>query len=438
MTPQSGVVARPLQLTWHSRQGYPDEQCTVGSTPHEKGESWPRADKEEWVDRVSGTSREGPARRSHGEGTDIVRGQDGRWHAWVSMGTKLGGKRDRRHVSGRTRLEAAQKLRALQAKRDTGTATEAGRPPTLDAWLQHWLNNIAAHKVRAKTLQGYRGMIGFRISPVLGHHRLDRLQPEHIEAFYAELRAEGLASSTILQCHRILSRALKVAAQRGKVGRNVCTLVDAPSLERSEIRPLSRVDARALLAAANGTRNAARWSVALSLGLRQGEALGLAWEDVNLDAGEIRIRQALQRLTGQGLVLVEPKSSSGRRTIALPAPLVEGLRFHRTAQLEERLQAGSEWHDHGLVFAQPNGKPIDPRADNRAWKALLRTAGVSDARLHDARHTAATLLLLQGVDNRVVMEILGHSQLSMTARYQHVLPELSREAAARMGEALWG
>ena len=178
--------------------------------------------------------------------------------------------------------------------------------------------------------------------------------------------------------------------------------------------------------------------MALSLGLRQGEALGLAWDAVDLDAGVLTVRQALQRLTGHGLVMVEPKSVAGRRSIALPAPLVEGLRAHRTAQREERLRAGSEWQDNGLVFTQPNGKPVDPRTDNRAWKALLRDAGVRDARLHDARHTAATLLLLQGVDDRVVMEILGHSQLSMTARYQHVMPELARDAAERMGKALWG
>ena len=164
----------------------------------------------------------------------------------------------------------------------------------------------------------------------------------------------------------------------------------------------------------------------------------MTWDAVDLVAGLLTIRQALQRLTGSGLVMVEPKSSAGRRSVALPAPLIEGLKSHRAAQLEERLQAGSEWQDHGLVFAQPNGKPIDPRADNRAWKALLLAAGVRDARLHDARHTAATLLLLQGVDNRVVMEILGHSQLSMTARYQHILPELARDAADRMGKALWG
>jgi len=376
-------------------------------------------------------------RRSQGEGTDVALGDDGRWHAYLSMGVKSGGQRDRRHVSGRTRAQVARKLRALQGQRDAGVVPNAGRSPTVAAWLDHWLDNIAAHKVRPRTLQGYRGMVRHRIAPALGHHRLDRLQPEHVEEFYAAMRSEGVLP-TALQCHRILSRALKVAMQRGKVSRNVCGLVDAPSLARTEIQPLTATEARALLDAATGTRNAARWSVALSLGLRQGEALGLTWDAVDLVAGLLTIRQALQRLTGSGLVMVEPKSSAGRRSVALPAPLIEGLKSHRAAQLEERLQAGSEWQDHGLVFAQPNGKPIDPRADNRAWKALLLAAGVRDARLHDARHTAATLLLLQGVDNRVVMEILGHSQLSMTARYQHILPELARDAADRMGKALWG
>lgn len=377
-------------------------------------------------------------RRSDGEGTEIVLGGDGRYHAWLSMGVKSGGRRDRRHVSGGTRREVAEKLRAMQAKRDAGVVPSTGRSSTVAVWLEHWLDNIASQKVRPKTLQGYRGMVRCRIAPAVGHHRLDRLQPEHVEAFYAGMKAEGLSSATVLQCHRILSRALKVAMQRGKVAQNVCTLVDAPSLISREIRPLTTVEARTLLATSVERRNGARWSVALSLGLRQGEALGLMWADLDLEQGTLTVRRALQRLAGQGLVLVEPKSDAGHRTIALPAPLVDVLRSHRAAQLEERLRAGSEWQDHGLVFAQENGKPIDPRTDHRAWKALLEAAGVRDARLHDARHTAATLLLLQGVSTRVVMDVLGHSQVSLTLRYQHVLPEAARDAAHRMGEALWG
>lgn len=219
----------------------------------------------------------------------------------------------------------------------------------------------------------------------------------------------------------------------------MCQLVDAPSVRRGEVEPLTATEARRVLDAAAAGRNAARWSVALALGLRQGEALGLQWADVELDAGTLTVRRALQRQRGAGLVLVEPKSRAGRRTIALPRPLVDGLRAHRAAQLAERMTAGPVWEDHGLVFCQPNGRPLDPRGDHRAWRALLAAAGVRPARLHDARHTAATLLLQQGVPARVAMQVLGHSQVTLTlGTYSHVVPELAREAADRMGTPLWG
>jgi integrase len=241
-----------------------------------------------------------------------------------------------------------------------------------------------------------------------------------------------------VQAHRVLSRALKVAMQRGKVARNVCALVDAPSVERDEVRPLSGQDTRRVLEAASGRRNAARWSVALALGLRQGEALGLTWDAVDLDAGMLTVRQALQRQPGKGLVFVQPKSRAGRRTVALPGPLRNALRAHRAAQAAERIAAGSAWDDHNLVFCQENGRPLDPRSDHRAWRALLGEARVRPARLHDARHTAASLLLQQGVPARVAMEVLGHSQISLTlGTYSHVVPEVAEDAARRMGEALW-
>jgi integrase len=272
----------------------------------------------------------------------------------------------------------------------------------------------------------------------LGHHRLDRLQPEHVEAAWRALADEGLSPATVLVHHRILSRALKVAMQRGRVARNVVTLVDAPTAVRPEVVPLSTDDVRAVLAAAAEAPNGARWSVALALGLRQGEALGLLWEDVDLDEGMLTVRRALQRVKGKGLVLVEPKSFAGRRSLALPPPLVEALRRHRAWQLQQRLAAANVWQDGGYVFARADGKPIDTRADWGAWKRLLQAAGVRDARLHDARHTAATLLLQQGVAPRVAMQLLGHSQISMTMHYTHVVPELARDAADRMGQALWG
>jgi integrase len=397
-------------------------------------------------------------RAAAGEST-IYQDPAGRWHGNVSMGLKAGGKRDRRHVSGLRRAVVVTKIRELERRRDTGTARTTGQSMTVGVWLDHWLDTIAVRRVRPSTLHRYRQLVTHQLRPQLGHYRLDKLQPEHLEALYKQLLNGGLAPATVLQAHRVLSRATKVALQRGRVARNVATLVDAPSVEHTEVDPLTAEEARKVLATAADIRNGARWSVALALGLRQGEALGLTWPALDLDAGTLSVRQALQRQPwthgcaetdqcgparkcperrGGGLILVPPKSRAGRRTIALPKPLIELLKTHRSQQHRERLAAGPIWEDHELVFCQLNGRPLDPRADHRAWRNLLRQAGVRQARLHDARHTAATLLLQQGVPARVAMQILGHSQVTLTlGTYSHVVPEIAHDAAQRIGAALW-
>lgn len=377
-------------------------------------------------------------KRGNGEGS-IYQDAEGRWRSVVDLGWR-DGRRRRKYLSGRTRTEVAAKLRRVLDEQEAGLEISTdGHAPTLEAWLGHWLDTIAAPRLRPSTLTTYRGYIRNRVLPNIGRHRLDKLQPEHLESLYAQLMAEGLAPASVLQIHRILSRSLKVAMQRGRVRRNVATLVEPPSVRREEVRPLTADQARAVLQTAQGRRNAARWSVALALGLRQGEALGLSWDAVDIGAGSLVVRQALQRRPGGGLVLVPPKSRAGRRSIPMPAQLVEALRAHRKVQAMERLAAGSMWTDTGLVFTGATGMPLDPRADHREWQRLLHEAGVPPARLHDARHTAATLLLAQGVSARVVMELLGHSQITLTlGTYTHVVPELARDAASRMGEALWG
>jgi len=382
------------------------------------------------------TSQDG--KRASGE-SSIYRDEDGRWHGFVSMGKKENGRRDRRHVLGAKRADVVAKVRAIEAKRDTGVVDAAGRAPTVGEWLDHWLDNIAARKVRARTLESYRSTVRLHLRPGLGHHRLDRLQPEHLERLYAALADKGLSPASILRAHRVLSRALRVASQRAKVARNVATLVDPPAVKRPQTAlPLSAQEARKVMAAAQAHRNAARWTVALAVGLRQSEVLGLGWADVDLEKGALSVRRGLHRVGGQGLVYEEPKADRSRRTVALPAQLVEALRAHRAAQLEERIAAGPLWQDHDLVFAQPNGRPIERKSDWRSWKVLLREADVRVVRLHDGRHTAATLLLSEGVHPRVVMEVLGHAQMRTTTdTYSHVMPALGRDAADRMGSALW-
>jgi integrase len=378
-------------------------------------------------------------RAASGE-SSIYKGEAGRWHGYVSMGLKENGRRDRRHVSGARRSDVVAKVRALEAKRDTGTAEAAGRAPTVADWLDHWLEHIAPRRVRARTQESYEALVRLHLRPGLGHHRLDRLQPEHLEQLYGSLLEDkGLSPATVLRLHRVLSRALRVAMQRGKIGRNVATLVDPPAVKRSTAAlPLTVDEARRVLQAAEQGRNSARWTVALAVGLRQSEALGLRWSDIDLDVGTLTVRRGLHRVAGKGLVYEEPKAERSRRTLALPAQLVEALRRHRVVQLEEREAAGSLWEEHDLVFAQVTGRPLDKRSDWEAWKALLKRAAVREVRLHDGRHTAATLLLSEGVHPRVVMELLGHSQMRTTTdTYSHVMPALAKEAAAKMGTALW-
>jgi integrase len=378
-------------------------------------------------------------RGANGRST-IIKRDDGRWHGYVSMGIKGDGRRDRRHVSAVTRGEVVSKVRDLEAKRDAGSVRASGRPMTVEEWLTYWVDTIAPTRVRPRTLQSYQSIIRLHLIPRMGQRRLDQLMPEHLEALYADVIASGRSPATVLRIHRLLHRALKVAMQRERVARNVATLVEPPKQVRPETPlPLDVEECRRVLEAVEGRRNAARWTVALALGLRQSEALGLQWRDIDFDAGRLSVRRGLHRVAGKGIVFEEPKTARSRRTLALPRPLTEALRNHRETQDLERLVAGSDWQEWDLVFAQPNGRPLDKHSDYEAWGQLLKAAGVRHIRLHDGRHTAATLLLTAGVHPRVVMELLGHSQMRTTTDiYSHVMPALAQEAADRMGATLWG
>jgi integrase len=210
-------------------------------------------------------------------------------------------------------------------------------------------------------------------------------------------------------------------------------------VERFEIQPLTREEARQFLEVAREDRLGALYSVALTMGLRQGEALGLRWEDVDLEARLLHIRFQLQRIEGKGLQLVPPKTAPSRRTLAIPPTIIANLREHRARQLEERLLAGSRWTQSGLVFTTPIGTGLDGPNVTKSFQRLLMRAGLAHRRFHDLRHSCASLLLAQNVAPRVVMEVLGHSQISLTMNtYSHVLPELKREAAMQMEILLSG
>ncbi|HZT77374.1 MAG TPA: site-specific integrase [Vicinamibacterales bacterium] len=230
--------------------------------------------------------------------------------------------------------------------------------------------------------------------------------------------------------------ALNDALKWGLVMRNAAELAEVPRAARPEIRTLDGKQAKAFLAAAKKNTLGPLFSVALAVGLRLGEALGLGWQDVDLKAKTLRVRRAVQR-TKKGLAFVEPKSERSYRTVSLPEFAVTALKRQQTAQRAARLKAGTHWFESGLVFTTSIGTALDERNVRREFNAILEAAQLPPMRIHDLRHSCASLLLGQGVHPRVVMETLGHSQVSITLdTYSHVLPALGAEAAAKMNAAV--
>jgi integrase len=222
------------------------------------------------------------------------------------------------------------------------------------------------------------------------------------------------------------------------IERNPVELTDSIRVAQYEATFLDAEQARALLAAAAGDRLEALYAVACALGLRQGEALGLRWSDVDLEGRALTVRATLQRQKGAGLVLAEPKTKRSKRSLHLPDVALRALRAHRVRQTEERFRARELWRDNDLVFTTLEGRPLSAsHVIASSFRPIVRAAGLPGRlRFHDLRHSAATLLLAQGVPQRVVMEQLGHSTLATTTRYMHVVPQLKTDAAAAMDRAL--
>jgi integrase len=266
--------------------------------------------------------------------------------------------------------------------------------------------------------------------------QLDKLTPLHVQQLLNGKIASGMSPKSVRYIRGTLRTALNQAVHWGLISRNAASLVASPRVPHYEIQPLTPVEARLFLAAIKGDRLEALYSVALTMGLRQGEALGLEWKDVDLELGYLRVHKQLQRNDGK-FQLVEPKTARSRRTLALPASIVQSLRDHRLRQADERRVIGSKSHGWDLVFTTQRGHPIDGTVVSHHFHRVLELAGLPQRRFHDLRHSCATLLLVQGVSPRVVMDVLGHSQIALTMNtYSHVIPELKRDAAQRMEELI--
>lgn len=377
-------------------------------------------------------------RRQRGEGS-ISRRPDGRWAARVDLGWQ-DGRRARKMLYGRTQRQVVEKLRQALQEHRAGTL-QAGKTPTVGQFLGTWLPAAKA-SVRPSTFTFYEFIAREHLIPALGRTRLDHLTPADVEALLARKQAGGLSPRTCSHIRAVLRGALAKAVRWGMLSRNVAALADAPKAERVEYHVLNPEQARVFLDAVRGDRLEALYTVALGLGLRQGEALGLRWQDVDLEHGTLTVRHALQRVKlepGQPArkVLVETKTARSRRTLALPAVVLSGLHEHRARQLEERLLAGSRWVETDLVFCTRNGTAATNTYVTQLFQAHLERAGLPRMRFHELRHSAASLLIAQGAPLRTVMEVLGHSTITLTANvYGHLFDEAHRDAASAMDRAL--
>jgi integrase len=404
-------------------------------------------------------------RRGNNEGS-IYKMQDGRWRAAVSVGKDAHGKPKRQVFTKPTRHEVQDEL--AKALRDVQLGLPiVSEKQTVGKYLDHWLCQIVKPSVRPKTFRTYSDFVKNHIGPSLGQIPLGKLSPQHVREFVnvklaipdAEIAAEiapagdarragkCLSPATVKHILKMLRGALAVAVKDGQIQRNVAALVAPPTVPKHEMKAFSRTEARAFLAAVEGHRFEAVFTVAVALGMRQGEILGLRWSDVNLETGTLTVRAALQRVEKK-LILVEPKSVRSRRSIQLPAVCVAAFARHMRSQEEWKRWAGSKWRETEYVFTTRIGTPVDARDLSREYYQITRPKrkgegtpapklGFPAIRFHDLRHSAATLLLAQGVSPRYITELLGHSQVSFTMQtYAHVLPEVQKETAAKMDEIL--
>lgn len=341
-----------------------------------------------------------------------------------------------------SRRDAEAEERRLLRERDTGSVADPHRLTVAD-YLAKWLQDYARPNVALKTLERYEDIVNRHLVPALGSLPLAKLKPLHIQDYYGKALQSGrldgrggLSPKTVLHHHRVLHLALKQAVRWQLLNRNPCDAVLAPRPLPREMHALDEVQTLTLLDGAVGTELHAPLVIAASTGLRRGELLALRWQDVDLAAATLAVRQSVVESRAGDLSFKLPKTPKSRRVVALPQMAVRILMEHHRSQLETKLAIGSAYADHNLVFPRLDGRPWSPDAFSCAFRALTRRLQLP-IRLHDLRHTHATQLLRQGIHPKIVSERLGHATVAITLdTYSHVLDGMDREAADSVDRAL--
>ena len=336
------------------------------------------------------------------------------WEITIDLGRDAQGKRLRKFVSvvGK-RADADRRLREVLAGLDKGVPLDTSRL-TLAQYLLRWFDDYVVVNTRPRTAERYMGDIRNHLTPHLGHLLLTKVSPPDIQAMEAAMLRGDLSPRSVQHAHRVLSEAYRHAIEWGLAWHNPCAAVRPPRQVRKEISIPDPGTVLRLLNSSKATPYHAAFHFLAYTGVRRGEACGLMWSDLDLDAATASIRRAAVRVKGQGVVMMPPKTERGERLIALDADTVDVLRAHRGAQVIQQSELGELYESRRFVFANPFGAPLDPYVLTDTWRHLVSRAGASGVRLHDLRHFHASMLLRANTHPKVVMERLGHSTISVT------------------------
>ncbi len=368
------------------------------------------------------------AKRANGEG-NVYQRANGTWEARFSYLDPDTGARRRISFYGPSAKAVRDKLKAARERLDAGAPVKDATRSVGD-WLAHWrATTLAVSDRKESTRVLYANLCRKHLEPApFGAIPLDRLRPTNIEALVLAMRAKSLSDSTIRQTYTILRAGLDGAVRDGLLARNPAALVARPGVERTEARHLGAADVTAVLKRAQSSRYHGALVLIAATGLRRGECLGLSWDRVDLDAGTLKVAATIARVNGR-LTITEPKTDRARRTIPLSGAVVAMLKRHKAAQAAEKLKAGGQWQDCGLVFTTELGAPVDPRNLLRVIESAAKAAGVEGVGIHTLRHSAAVRWLERGVHIKAVADLLGHSSIAITGDvYGHTSDDTARTA----------
>ena len=355
------------------------------------------------------------------------------WEARYTTGYDPGtGKQIQRSITGKTQKEVSQKLKAATTAIDEGTYTAPSKM-TIGQWLDIWVCEYLGG-VKPRTVDNYKGVVNHRIKPGLGAIKLDALNPHTVQNYYNVLTKEGLAPKTVKNVHGILHKALQQAVSNGYIKTNPADACILPRPVRRELKPLDEDMISAFLQAIQGHQFADLFTVTLFTGMREGEALGLLWDCVDLTKGTLTIDKQLQLIRGSGgQYQMAPTKNSKGRTISLAPSVVKILRNIKRQQTENRLRYGECWEDTGFVFTDDLGNHLSASTVYKSFKKVMEEIGSPETRFHDLRHSYAVAAIKSGDDIKTVQENLGHATAAFTLDvYGHITEKMKQDSAARM------